>query len=447
MKIVFDDFCLLCFKCIFFLFLFNAICQLYEPLTNICNVLAVFVWLVIIYNTKNVDKSFCALLFPLSWLYSYAIFSELYFELYPSFTPELMKTTYATGGLVRLILYNSILFIGADIAFKKVKMPIEVISKANRYGIYLLYFVIVSLLITSFVTYGIPLLEGVNRFVFWNKEVENPLFSAARGNTFIVFLLLMLLFNERSKKMIWMVVVLVILTALGGDKFSPFMVFILYALIVIVIRENIKFDKKFCMKAVGGVLLIFFLLLQLIYYHYAEIAKAVNVNDAIVARLVEQGQVWWMVDQIMLCDNAGLIGNAGIIDEIKAGFSLTTDPYYYGMYKIMRMIISQDMVLRYYEFGVEFTEGYPAIGLIYFGYFGLVVFQLFIGYLYGKCAICFYKSVRMGDALGCAMIGKLHSLFIVGLVGGNLWKLFSYKAVLLVTIYYLWCKFRRSLRF
>ena len=108
----------------------------------------------------------------------------------------------------------------------------------------------------------------------------------------------------------------------------------------------------------------------------------------------------------------------------------------------MKLITSQDMVVQYYTMGVEFTEGYPAIGLIYFGYFGLIPFQLLMGMFYGRCAFILYKSICIADAPACFLMGKINFLFVIGLVGGNLWKLLSYKTLICLLLYFIWVKYK-----
>ena len=232
-KTILDDFCIFSIKSVFSLLAISIISQLFSESTVFCNWLSVIIWLMIINKTRVVGKEFTIILFPLIVWYSFAILSELYFEQFGSYTPELRLVTYETGGVVRLVLYNCILFIGCDIAFGKNKIKVEKISKWNKFIIYFIYLVILILLISSLIIYGIPLLEGMNRFLFWNKEIDNPVLAAARVNTPFVVMLIMFLIKEETKVVCMLVITIIIVTVLGGDKFSAFINSILYSLIIV----------------------------------------------------------------------------------------------------------------------------------------------------------------------------------------------------------------------
>lgn len=440
---VFDNFGYFCIKCIIILTMLMILSISFSSVISLCNLISVMIWFYSLFKIGNTNKYFCLLMLPLIWLYTFAILSELYFEQFSSFTPELVQMTFATGGLIKLVFYNIILFWGAHISFHDVKVQVRPATKFNKYLIYIMYVSIVIMLLASLLIYGIPLFEGMNRFVFWNREVENPMMAAARVNAPLLVLLLMLLYNEKKRLIILLLLLLVILTVLGGDKFSAFINFLLYMCIVFFSRKELNTSWQYIVKMLLILSLVFVGLFSLVYYHYTEISNVINVADMFESRLVEQGQVWWITDQLMLKnENWFLEGVDGFFYEIIAGFSSNVDPFYHGMYTIMKLITSQDMVVQYYTMGVEFTEGYPAIGLIYFGYFGLIPFQLLMGMFYGRCAFILYKSICIADAPACFLMGKINFLFVIGLVGGNLWKLLSYKTLICLLLYFIWVKYK-----
>ena len=152
------------------------------------------------------------------------------------------------------------------------------------------------------------------------------------------------------------------------------------------------------------------------YYHYTDLINNVSVpvEDMFLGRIAQQGQTWWAVDKAI--EPEGISSHiAEFSNEIDTWFQLNltkSEMDGVGLYKIMNIISTPDRVERYLFAGIRFTEGYPAIGLYYFGFGGLFFLQIMVGVVYGSdviMTVCLMKiGIFLGEAFG---MGNLYGLF------------------------------------
>lgn len=375
--------------------------------------------------------------------YTFAVISEFVFELIPSYSPEMLIDTFLTGGIMRLVFYYLIFFLAAYIAFVHTKreVPLGRMSSYERAFGYGLFFVIVLLMGTTFYLYGIPVLNEMSRFAFWQGEAgEDPLLLFAKNQIFICVLFCSLLYLSSPKKALVGIVFICILLVMGSVKFTGLLRVVMIFFTVYMFQHVVQFDKTVCIRIIFGIAFFCCFSGGLVYYHYSALINniSVPVADMVLMRLTEQGQIWWYIDNLMNVN--GNVSHLGeFLYEIKAWFQLGRDDFdvmHLGMYKMMEIMRGQDYVVHRILGGSMFTEGYPAIGLYYFGYVGLVFIQIIFGLLYGIWAGQFYVAARSSDLLSCLLYYKIWGGLNLALGMGLFYELFKPGLLFYIIILY-----------
>ena len=375
--------------------------------------------------------------------YTFAVISEFVFELIPSYSPEMLIDTFLTGGIMRLVFYYLIFFLAAYIAFVHTKreVPLGRMSSYERAFGYGLFFVIALLMGTTFYLYGIPVLNEMSRFAYWQGEAgEDPLLLFGKNQMPMCVLFFSIIYINFPKKTLLGIFSIAFILMLASEKFTGFLHIVLLFFTVYSFQHTIKFNKKMYLRIILGSIVFVIFTGGLVYYHYTDLINNIStpVTDLVLMRLTEQGQVWWYIDmQMDLAANINHINE--FFREISVFFQFGRDDFdlmHSGIYKMMEVMRGQDYVVKRIIAGSRFTEGYPAVGLYYFGYIGLMFSQILFGFLYGIWAGKFYVAIRNYDLLSCLLYYKIWSALNQASVMGNFYELFKPTVLLYIVIIY-----------
>ena len=413
--------------------------------TIVCNIdevtsviISFVIWCVYVYIIATRCNKYIFLVLPFVFSYSSAIIAELYFELNNLYIIEINEFTRATGALSRLVLYDVLFFSSAYWIYTKlVDDKTDLVLEIQREKVIWIIFLLLSIaLIVGLWIYGSPVLNGQDRYAYWFLDVQDPFIKAIHYNYAIAILLLSFLFDERRKIVVICIIIAAIITMLGGEKFTQFINWIFYFMMVYFVRHEVILSSKIKVKLFFVFSSIIIILICLISYHYTELSGSSDaLEDMFIMRFASQGQIWWGVDKLI----SDLDNNVDVFFQEMhywLDFKLDEDIIYnFGMYKVMSVISTQERVLRYLDLGIRFTLGWPGVGLYYFGYFGLIFAQLIFGTLLGWWCAITYKVIKKANIVKVLILIELYRYLVEAFVMGNMYVLFSIKGLAFVLAY------------
>lgn len=376
----------------------------------------------------------------------YGVFiPNLIFEQFPLFIVELNEMTYATGALTRLIFFQMLFFLIASLTFYAIGRPVSYVrpNVAERGFAIGLALAVVLISLYGFSVYGSPLFQEMLRFEYWGEIVTNPVVKIAHYLLSTCFALLLYTYMTDRRISLLLLVAIILVTVLGGDKFTPFLFYAEMGVMIYFLQNDVRLSKRICMKMVSYFMVFLFFTIALMYYHYTDLINNVSVpvEDMFLGRIAQQGQTWWAVDKAI--EPEGISSHiAEFSNEIDTWFQLNltkSEMDGVGLYKIMNIISTPDRVERYLFSGIRFTEGYPAIGLYYFGFVGLFFLQILVGMVYGIWARTMYYAIMKSDVIMTICLMKI-GIFLGEAFGmGNMYGFFNFStlAYLAVIFFYL----------
>lgn len=410
---------------------------------NLFNTISIIIFLYYLYYLFKNKKAETGIYFQLLFAVLCAVIPEWLFEMYPIYLSELSEVSYATGGTTRQILYQFIListsFLIFSYQFKDYDVEVKKPSRRMLYIMYAFLFIIFAISIYGFTIYGTAISNQMFRFEYWSDVVTNPVVKLAHSFYIIVSLILSIMYLWRPKVSIIGLCFLVLFTIMGGDKFTPFMTYLIWFIVVMYITKRLNRDV---LKKISILFIMFiFMISILVVYHYSELLgnTTIPVFELVLERIAAQGQVWWGVDKVV---DIGLYPNAidDFFREVSLFFSSVDlyDKDAVGMYRVMNVISTNDRVTKYLFSGIRFTEGWPAVGLWYFGYIGLVFVQFIAGVIYGIWGRYMYRSICHSDFIMCILLMKVGQNITEAFVMGNLYVLFGFSTLLCICLIFLY---------
>jgi len=370
-------------------------------------------------------SSFLLLICILTYYYKInKIFFYLFIFLFISFIWTIFSLYYIEGGayiseqrvygehtnsIARYISFYFIFIIGAFYSFSILSnVKLQTIGKGNNYKTIITFtkvFFIVLLLIYLFLGLykGFPLLHGLNRFYYW-KEIETfhkviyltPILSFFIGLSYAI---------SSNKIYLYQIFILFIFLILFSEKFSgPFLLTIYYIMGFYITSnilskdKNIGFGNKFIFIFIPAILLILITIVSIGYILLHNVGVD-NLYDKIIERAFAlQGHIWYGIDKIVL-------NNIGSVDY-SLFFRNNNEPESpAGLIYLMYQVGDYNFIHAMRESGIRFTNGFPAITLMSFGYIYGFIVQFFLGivagiflfYLYKK--ILYFQPIRLFIAL------------------------------------------------
>lgn len=428
----------------FSFFIVLVLLQFIFYVPNLFNTLSLFVFLYYLYLLfKNNKRIELCIYFQLLFAILCAVIPEWLFEIYPIYLAELSEVSYSTGGITRQVFYQFILVSTSlfvfSYRFKAADIEIRKPSKRMIYAMYVFLFLIFSISLYGFIIYGTAISNQMFRFEYWSDVVTNPVVKLAHSFYVIASLILSIIYLWKPRIAIWGFIVLLLFTIMGGDKFTPFMTYLIWFLAVIYITGRLS--KKLLKKIILLLILFIFMISVLVVYHYSDLLgnTTIPVFELVLGRIAAQGQVWWGVDKIV---ELSLYPNAvdDFFKEVSLFFSSADlyDKDTVGMYRVMNLISTNDRVTKYLFSGIRFTEGWPGVGLWYFGYVWLALVQILAGIIYGVWGRYMYKAIRYSDFIMCILLMKLGQNITEAFVMGNMYVLFGSSTAICISLIFIY---------
>lgn len=348
-----------------------------------------------------------ALLLPFIYGYFSVFLSCLYLELFPSFIFEQGEYSFFNGAsfLLFVVLFLSalsVIFVFQALG-KVVRIPEKGRSPLSANILIAVIFLEFLLIFHVFLS-GSPLLEaGVTKFTFWREQaILEPLSIF----NWVLYPILFVIgangafFMYPRGRASWFLSILVLLLGClyyvsWGNKFSALLLVVFFYFIpgVVSYRKTYGvaypvFRRTFLF---GVIFLLVIISLVLLQYERFQ-SRGLDAGEQLIERvLVLQGHVWWgSVNEVLLVgadyDQA--------VKEFGAVFS-SQGPV--GMQYIMKKLAPEYLYSNYFESGVEFTGGYPAILILIFGFFGGVLFSVLWWAFYGLFLFYLARLVFIGS--------------------------------------------------
>jgi hypothetical protein len=376
---------------IFFIYLLNSNFIFSYNISVISSFLLVISILVFYYKY---NKIFFYLFIFLFISFFWTIFSLYYIE-NGAYISEQGIYGKHTNSVTRYISFYFIFIIGTFFSFSMLnKLNFRIIKTMKNYRMIILFtdiFFIILLFIYLFLGFykGFPLLHGINRFFYW-KEVE-AFHKIIYLTPILSFFIGILYALTNKKEYVYKLFILLLLLILFSEKFSgPFLLTIYYIMGFYITQNilsednNIGFGNKFIFIYVPIIFLSFLVIVSIGYVILHNIG-AEDLYDKIMERaLALQGHIWYGIDRIVL--------NSNNIDY-NLFFRQNNEPDSpAGLIYLMYQVGNYDFIHAMRESGIRFTNGFPAITLMSFGYIYGFIIQFFLGVIAGIFLFYLYKK-------------------------------------------------------
>lgn len=374
------------------------------------SILAIFVFIAI--HTKLfLSCKYWPFLFYLIYACIFPIASNLYLE-QGVYVTEQERISYFTGSTLRLIFYDSILFITCFISLYVVKESIVKKSitkerdmtngycfliKPQRYT-FLLFYVVIFIEILIFLNLfmsEIPLFSSsVTRFNYW----ENSRFPSLRilvGNISLPIAVILgiyfMLFSNNDlhiwkRRTLVLFIIYIAYLYLIGQKFSAqllavYLFFLPYWVSNFKKVSSFLFSMRFLKIFIPLVIIMFGFILY--KYQFTGISEmSGSALSGIFYRIFGlQGHVYWGIDEMVFQQNSyGWHYVAEFVDKGLNGLLLEME------------LIGPSNLSWYLDNNIRFTAGYPAIAILFHPGFAVII-QMVFGILFSLLILYTYQML------------------------------------------------------
>ena len=279
---------------------------------------------------------------------------------------EISENSYLTGVTVRTACLFTIFIMAFEIFYKKTNIRISPLPKKTKIDnlalrtLIALSFAAIAASIITQLNYGIPLLNGWNRFYYW-KEIA-PSYQQFLHLT-IISTSAVFSYAYYTKKIsritltIWATSSITALV-LASEKFSGFFTMLIYWLpaMFIIGKRRLSFTKTFFLATGASIFIA-----STIFLNYSKTLDQ-DASASILSRAPLQAQMGWKLDSL-----ADLTPKP--VDVITSSFfGLSSDGKNKGIHYLMYAIAPRDVVDRFIEGGVRFTAPFPSNFTYFFGF-------------------------------------------------------------------------------
>lgn len=363
------------------------------------------------------------------------------------YVSEQRRFGFVTGSTVSLAFYTMFFLAAAFYLFQLVDAPRRLSEFARRHRVWAgarvaIYALVVGVLVLVFIgllVNGSPLLEQRDRFSYWRTN-SIPFLQPIHNQLSTLVFAVGLAFPFARRRPERYFALLLVLTALGyfvlqGEKFTA-LVQVLYSFAMpwLVRMFSSRSQKPSVKRALIIGIAIGSALGGLILYQYYTTFQASNPLANLSQRIALQGHVWWGAYDNYTAGTLPVAPSDQLRREADALLTLgnPTPGVDTGMSYLMHVVAPTDLVERYRGQGIRFTMGYPAIGLVTVGPWGLLLFQVLAAGLAVLVAMLILRGVRTANVL-IAIVGYKLLYELNGVIGmGNLSEMLSGKTVLYV---------------
>jgi Family of unknown function (DUF6418) len=360
------------------------------------------------------------------------------------YVTELQRYTYETGSTLRLVFYNMVFFISLFMVLKVTTVKLNTYTITKSFSPFfsrltnLVSVLFIFILMVNLILFGVPLLEKLDRFIYWNNH-PYPIFKTILGQSFVISFLLGIncVFSRKKSSRLFSIILFILIIVcqiFDSIKFSGIFMSLYWFMFPILIRMCVLNKKLSLIKSViTGVLAIVGFLI-ILNFNYQNVYQIENPFEYIVYRAFGlQGHVWWATDALVF-----LYGERDpgwqMYKELEKIFLWNGDDDDLGMRFLMQLIAPQQLAWRYIDKGVDFTLGYPAIGLYIFGPIGLIFLQVIMAFLVALVAYYLVTKVTRGQLIRSVLAAKIFIEVYGALTIGNLWMITNWKVFLYILI-------------
>lgn len=309
------------------------------------------------------------------------------------------------GSPYRFFLYIFSFSLGGLILFRLNKNKHKELSKhftekGNKYDpIYFFHLLFIVLMVcfgAAYMTNGLPLILAIERFSYW--EGIEFLRRAVYVTPIATFFLGMSFAHSKKIIKIFLLLFLCAILFLFAEKFTGPYLNIAYFFTGYYLVSNLKHrDINYGIESQviffwAPLMFLSLTLLVALGYLFLNSINADELAEQIIQRALGlQGHSWYGVDYNLL--------NNHINNDDDLFFRRYSEEYPAGMESIMYTISNSEFVKATRELGIRFTNGYPAIVLLSFGFNVGIIVQFFLGFIFFIFYFYMIRTISYGQHL------------------------------------------------
>ena len=351
--------------------------------------IALIVWIGV--KRRTVFLKYFFLIFGSSW----QIISVFAVENTNMYMPNLKQISYRTGSFFPLVLVNIIAFsfllcIEARkktniksatqfvkfLPFKKYKAGDY--KRRTRYRLYAVAIGLLALVFVLDISRQNYYTSGASDRFYYSLALKAITYSFYGYLLFLYPILTINAYKNGKAKPLWIFTFLYgLYILLIGQKFGPFVQIFYFLLLTYYLPFKEELVKKYYKKILMGIFVI--LALGLIFSLWQMSLEKGSIGaglEQLRNRIFNgQGDIWWGI--YSKYSSEGL--HIGEISDEFAAFGNSNILQYdrnYGIYKMMKLVAPNSVVLYYSQRGARFTASTDASIYYYFGLFGLILFRM-----------------------------------------------------------------------
>lgn len=363
-----------------------------------------------------------------------------------SYLFEIEKYTYWNGTFLVNLFFSIIFFEFLTYPVKSIKPKLAFkINKTYVEGV-----IVVALLILyiTFMSTGIPLLNGTHRSIYFSSIVPDYVNLIKGRLSFVCLALGCYYFNYKEKRYLLYFVLIIVYHILCSIKGGELLIIIYSFFLPMTLYYTVRYSEIQKRKLYGKIraLLLFLVVgiftLVLINYQTVENYDSdTTALEKIEKRIEAAGQIWWMInDQSQVSETFRW---DKFVNNFKSG-----DKYSQGMNQLMNEVVPEKSLSSWRDFddrGRSLANGFPAIGFYYFGYIGVIILTIILG----SAVILIKKDIlttfESGDILSFLFIGPILELIIRVVAQGDINLFFETRTYIIFIAYIFYGLVKRSM--
>lgn len=291
----------------------------------------------------------------------------------------------------------------------------------------------------TFLSTGIPLLNGIHRSVYFSSIVPDYVNLVKGRLSFFCLVLGYYYFHSKNKRYLFyffLVIMYHILCSIkGGELLIVVYAFFLPITLYYTSRYSRTEKHKVYRKIRLSLALLIIAVFSLVFVNYQTVENydsGTTALEKIEKRVEAAGQIWWVInDESQVSDGfrwdkftANLVGDDNRFDQ--------------GMNQLMNEVVPDKYLNSWRqsdERGRSLANGFPAIGYYYFGYFGVAVFMSLLGSAIILIKKDILTSFVSGDVFSFLFIAPLLELVIRVVAQGDINLFFERRTYAILIAY------------
>lgn len=387
-------------------------------------------FVIYIFITYKKDYAFGVLFVFYFFSYVWAGSSNLYIE-FGGYVSEQGRFGFPVGSTSSWFLFCSIFSFFSIFSFNFFSSYVfkgerNVFSFQNyKFSFWLIFFSFVPFFYVGLMwVYGSPLIEGVERFNFWN---EVPHFFA-RFMLFYQFFFIILgvvFYNSKSSKSkffcIFLVLLNLIVLVFAAEKFTSLLNIVFYFSIGFLLPDFYNNKKKLPIKKlILYAVLVFVVLLVVVVINYVLVSN--RTPYAAFERILDrtlglEGHVWYGVYRDYV------LGKMPLSSDVFWKTHIEEHPT--GIVALMWEIAPSNLVEAMRQLKIGFTKGSPAVALSVYGFFGAMVVSIVGGFFVGVSLSIINVSIKQNRLFLLMFVMVFYRTLIDIFITGDYYFLWS----------------------